>query len=59
MGHGAWGMGHGAWGMEKSDQCPMPYAQSRRAAVPLHPLLGWSFPPTSNKPSNKHSWANY
>ncbi len=30
-------MGNGAWGMEKSHQCPMPYALSRRAAIPLHP----------------------
>ncbi len=32
LGHGEWGMGHG-----KDSQCPMPNAQSRRAAVPLHP----------------------
>ncbi|WP_229456338.1 hypothetical protein [Nostoc sp. CHAB 5715] len=57
-------MGNGAWGrqcglgvspsgatavMGKSYQCPMPNAPSRRAAIPLHPLLGWSFPPTSMK----------
>jgi hypothetical protein len=40
---------HGAWQRTTNAQCPMPNAPSRRAAIPLHPLLGWSFPPTSNK----------
>ncbi|MEH1880489.1 MULTISPECIES: hypothetical protein [unclassified Nostoc] len=44
-------MGNGVLGMGKNlPVWPMPNAPSDGATIPLHPLLGWSFPSLSMKP---------